>query len=237
MNRKKTYLLGDRMKDYEKSERVIFDTSRPIILRLDGKAFHTYTKNFTKPFDSKLSFAMQETMKYLCENIADCRIGYTQSDEITLVLTSNIHDDYSPWYGNQLQKILSVATSLCTYKFNQLMNQYTEVPALFDCRIFTVPNYIEAANCIYWRQTDGRRNSIQMLAQSLYPHRELQGLSVEELDSKMKDEKNVLWSSYPNYNKWGSICKKTDEGWTIDGNTPIVKDDWEYIYSELRVTV
>lgn len=226
--------LGDRMKAYEHKTKYFMTPKKPVILRLDGKAFHTYTKDMVRPYDKRLAFAMHETTKFLCEKIGDCRFAYTQSDEITLVLTNDKSIDYSPWFNNQIQKIVSIASSLCTFKFNDIMYKQTGKIALFDCRAFTVPDYIEAANCVFWRQLDAKRNSIQMLAQSLYSHNELQGLSCYSLESKIAIEYNINWQNLDTWKKWGVACRKQSSGWVLDYNIPLFKENWAYLYDVLK---
>lgn len=115
-----------RMKKYEFVSRNYLTTRTPVILRIDGKAFHTFTRGFQKPFDDVLSKTMQETMKYLCENIQGCVLGYTQSDEITLVLVDYKNIDTSPWFDYNIQKCSSIAASMATMAFNKFFNQNIE---------------------------------------------------------------------------------------------------------------
>ena len=110
--------LGVRMKSYEAESRSYLERHKPVIIRIDGKAFHTFTKGFVKPFDDVLIKAMQATMKYLCENIQGCVFGYTQSDEITLVLTDYANENTDAWFGYNIQKMASVAASMATMAFN-----------------------------------------------------------------------------------------------------------------------
>ena len=116
--------LGDRMKRYENISRNYLTRRIPVIIRLDGKAFHTFTKGMRKPFDRVLMAAMQDTMKYLCENIQGCVFGYTQSDEITLVLTDYKTLTTDAWFGYNIQKVVSVAASMATMAFNKFFENY-----------------------------------------------------------------------------------------------------------------
>lgn len=116
---KKNDALGDRMKAYESVPRNFLTRRVPVIIRLDGKAFHTFTKGMKKPFDEVLMEAMQGTMKYLCENIQGCVFGYTQSDEITLVLTDYATIKTDAWFGYNVQKMTSIAASMATLAFNR----------------------------------------------------------------------------------------------------------------------
>lgn len=223
--------LGKRMKDYEKVTTQHLIKRLPVIIRIDGNAFHTYTKGMVKPFDEDLAHAMKQTMIYLCEKVPDCRLGYTQSDEITLVLTNDISLEYDAWFNNKLPKLISLTASRATFKFNELMFEKTGKPAFFDSRAFNVPNPMEVANNLHWRQADAERNSVSSLAQSLYSQKELNGISSQDLKVKMLNEKGVDWDLLDTYKKRGICCRKTEDGWGIDENTPKFKDNWEYILS------
>ena len=114
--------LGDRMKNnYENITRYYLTRRMPVIIRLDGRSFHTFTRGFKKPFDDILVKTMQDTMKYLCENIQGCVLGYTQSDEISLVLTDYAEITTEAWFGNNLQKMCSVSASMATVAFNKYL--------------------------------------------------------------------------------------------------------------------
>ena len=115
--------LGDRMKTYENVTRTYLTRRTPVIIRIDGKAFHSFTRGFEKPFDNVLVKAMQQTMKYLCENIEGCVLGYTQSDEITLVLCDYKKLTSQAWFDNNIQKICSVSASMATMAFNLAFRQ------------------------------------------------------------------------------------------------------------------
>ena len=154
--------LGDRMKQYELVSKSRLVHRMPVIIRLDGCHFHTFTKGFIKPFDEVLMCSMIRTMKFLCQNIQGCVFGYTQSDEISLVLVDYKKLNSSAWYDNEVQKMCSVAASLCTLKFNEVFreevhnhvsqyfadkkegllaayNKALKAGAVFDCRVFNVP--------------------------------------------------------------------------------------------------
>lgn len=236
--------LGDRMKGYESIAKVYLMRRTPVIIRLDGKAFHTFTRGFDKPFDEDFMAAMQQTMKFLCENIQGCVIGYTQSDEITLVLCDYQKLDTDCWFGYCIQKMVSVAASMATFAFTKGLSHYAcesfdmkkfEIVsrkllkgAFFDARCFNVP-IEEVNNCLLWRQQDATRNSIQALAQSLYSQNELHGINTKQLQDKMFSEKGVNWNDLPVYKKRGSCCVKKDEGWEIDLNIPIFSQDTDYV--------
>jgi len=128
--------LGDRMKGYENISRNYLTRRMPVIIRIDGKAFHSFTRGFKKPFDDILVKSMQDTMKYLCENIQGCVLGYTQSDEITLVLVDYQDRDSCAWFDNNIQKMASVSASMATMAFNNaFIDNFSKeyVKYLTDC--------------------------------------------------------------------------------------------------------
>ena len=245
--------LGDRMKRYEAVSKTTLVQRMPVILRLDGCHFHTFTKGFVKPFDEVMMKSMQDTMKYLCENIQGCVFGYTQSDEITLVLVDYKKLNSSQWFDNEVQKMCSVAASMAgmffirCFAYNALMaevddEQYKKYEnaiargAYFDCRAFNVPKE-DVCNNIFWRQQDATRNSIQSLAQANFSHKALHGLSCNMLQDKLMVEKGINWNDLDTVKKRGSACIKnyyTENGkmrskWVIDYSMPILSQDRNYV--------
>lgn len=235
--------LGNRMKhNYEEVSKTRLIRRVPVIIRLDGKAFHTFTKGLDKPFDAVFNKTMQDTMKYLCENIQGCVLGYTQSDEITLVLIDYQTLQTDAWYDYEVQKMCSVSASMATLAFNKAFKDNTALLisdienfgepylakfdlATFDSRVFNVPKE-EVTNCILWRQLDAERNSINALAQSLFSHKSLQGLGRKETIAKMEAEKGVIWGNLPTMYKRGSCCIK---------KTEVTKEWVEHIGGDLGV--
>ena len=244
--------LGDRMKDYyESRSKTRLIRRMPVIIRLDGKAFHTFTKGFEKPFDMVMVRAMQETMKYLCENIQGCVLGYTQSDEITLVLIDYQNLNSDAWFDYEVQKLCSVSASMATFAFNRNFarlaalepekktkqtNAYTEVAskgAFFDARCFNIPKE-EVTNCLLWRQQDATRNSIHMTGRAYFSHKQIEGLNSNDIQNLLLQEKGINWNDLPTTLKRGSCCIKkyrqtmnqTFRGyWCIDDEIPIFKDE------------
>ena len=254
--------LGERMKEYEKVSRGYLMKRIPVVIRLDGCHFHTFTKGLDKPYDKILMKIMQETMKALCEDIQGCVLGYTQSDEITLVLIDYQNLNTSAWYDNQIQKMCSVAASLATLAFNKCWSKEVDKfyedylftdnkdvsdyrrwqlldkkcnKATFDARVFNLsPD--EVVNNLIWRQQDATRNSINLLGQSLYSHKELQGISANQLQNKMLIEKDVNWNNELTSFKRGSCCRKNENGkWYIDTEIPIFTEDRQYIANLLII--
>lgn len=243
--------LGDRMKGYENITRNHLISRMPVILRLDGRAFHTFTKGFDKPYDRIFSKAMEWTMRCLCENIQGCVLGYTQSDEITLVLVDYQELNTSSWFGNNIQKMVSVAASIATWKFMETMSSlkfsstewnpevYDKAlnkGAFFDCRAFNVPKE-EVTNCLLFRQNDAIRNSIQALGQAHFSHKELHKKSTEDIITMVKERTGILWNNLPVEQQRGMCCIKDEEGhWVIDHNIPIFKGEGrDYIEKLINV--
>jgi len=255
--------LGNRMKDnYESVSNVRLIRRMPVVIRLDGCAFHTFTKHFKKPFDPLFSKAMQETMLYLCKNIQGCVLGYTQSDEITLVLVDYQNLQSDAWFDYRLQKIVSVSASMATLKFNEVFNQlyldkvaeltnsveseeldqlfvYDKARrkgAYFDARAFNIPKE-EVANCLFWRQLDAERNSILSLAQTFFTSKQMHGISCHDLVVKLEEEKGVIWGNLPTIQKRGSCAHRVGEEnklWLIDAEIPRFKDEGRlYIEQEI----
>lgn len=220
--------LGDRMKNnYENISRYYLTRRMPVIIRIDGKSFHTFTRGFKKPFDDILVKTMQETMKYLCENIQGCVLGYTQSDEISLVLVDYAELTTDAWFGNNLQKMCSVSASMATMAFNKFF--YGNMPAdeensgtyhkalkkgaMFDSRVFTIPKE-EVCNALIWRQQDATRNSIQSVGQANFSQKELHGKSCNNIQDMLMIQKGINWNDYATTLKRGSCCIKVDDGLT-----------------------
>lgn len=259
--------LGRRMKEYyEQIPKTKLMRRTPVIIRIDGKAFHSFTKGFKRPFDNVLIESMQETMKYLCENIQGCVLGYHQSDEISLVLVDYHKLTSNAWFDYEVQKICSIAASMATVAFNKIFEQncieYSQVVpntelgrkvmdvyskasekgAMFDARCFNIPKE-EVTNYIYWRQLDATRNSIQMVGQANFSHKELHGKSCNQIQDMLMIQKEINWNDFPIYQKRGSCCVKesystvdlstytgsvdaiTRTRWIIDKDIPIFKGE------------
>lgn len=282
--------LGNRMKNYEAVSKTVLMKRMPVAIRLDGKAFHTFTKGFQKPFDRVLMASMQETMKYLCENIQNAKFGYSQSDEITLILIDYQTFETSAWFDYEVQKMCSISASMATMAFNkffaknvenlrsEVVQEYEidgktewvksmlpylkvyeaaiEKGAMFDARCFNIPKE-EVANLIYWRQLDAMRNSVQMVGQANFSHKELQDKSCNDIKDMLWKEKGIDWNSFPTDCRRGSACIKTPpkekvvevltvaekplravincSSWFVDKHMPILKEDWNYINKYIYV--
>ena len=248
--------LGTCMKEfYEDRTRIKLPRRSYVIIRIDGKAFHTYTKGLERPFDQDLIDDMNATTAFLCKNIQGAKFGYVQSDEISLVLTD--FDDLSThaWFDNNLQKIVSVAASMATSEFNRLRTkryfqhelffkhnagsdeepnviikdpnflEYWPKQAQFDARAFTISSLAEVENYFIWRQQDAVRNSISSVAQSLYSPKELNGVKTNQMQD-MIFQKGINWNDYPARLKRGSVIRK----FRVEINEPTVsysRNKWQ----------
>jgi tRNA(His) 5'-end guanylyltransferase len=201
--------LGDRMKEqYENRTRFALPRRTYTIIRLDGKAFHTFTKGMERPFDKALMKTMDETTKYLCANIMGCVFGYTQSDEISLLLTDFATDRTESFFDGNIQKIASVSAGMASAKFTLEFGKI----AVFDSRVFTIADRVEVGNYFIWRQNDSTRNSIQMVAQSLYSHKELHGAGFSQLN-ELIFQKGKNFNDYHSHAKRGrAIVREITEG-------------------------
>lgn len=275
--------LGNRMKTfYEEIPKTRLMRRCPVVIRIDGKAFHTFTRGFKRPFDDVLIKTMQETAKYLCENIQGCQLAYTQSDEISLLLIDYHRFETSAWFDYEIQKMCSISASMATMAFNRIFNEsvreyrynngenfdlstkegeksyyllqiYQEAmdkDAMFDARVFNIPRE-EVTNYFYWRQLDASRNSVQMVGQANFSHKELQYKSCNDIQDMLMTQKGINWNDFPTYQKRGSYVvrnkivlesndvtekcmlrdpKQGENNWIIDKDIPIFKGDGrEYI--------
>lgn len=234
--------LGDRMKAYENISRTYLTRRIPVIIRLDGKAFHTFTRGLEKPFDKILMSVMQQTMKRLCEEVQGCVFGYTQSDEITLVLTDYAMIQTDAWFGYNIQKMASVAASIATVEFNRILaeelsgaiDEYNEewhsppgrweylmqyeeklFKATFDARCFSIPKE-EVCNCLIWRQQDATRNSIESVGQAHFSHTQLHGKSCNMIQEMLWSEHNINWNDFPTDCKRGAACYRVERTVKMD---------------------
>lgn len=243
------HTLGDRMKAYEKVEIKNLEPKTPAIIRLDGRAFHTYTKGFNKPYDEVIGEAMKYTTQKLCEEVQNVRIAYSQSDEITLFMADYGGKNTQQWFSGDLQKIVSLSASIATYYFNEYMEKNHWIkfpekkkPATFDARAFNMPRH-EVVNNFIWRQQDGIRNSIASLAQTHFSDKELLRKSTAQMLT-MLQEKGIDWDKQESYKKRGFCVTKEyyvldpiAEGlepskrskWVIDNEIPIFSEDRSFI--------
>lgn len=207
--------LGTRIKRYEATSQSKLTPRTPVILRVDGKAFHTWTKRVdcVRPYDITLIESMIEAARWTANELFGFKLGYVQSDEATFLITDYDALDTPGWFDYNVNKLVSVTASLFTARFNQVYYSLRSVSdnprifgpydlAHFDCRAFNVPEN-DVANVFLWRQQDWVRNSVQMLAQSQFFHKELHGKKQADLH-EMLHEKGISWADQPNVIKNGT---------------------------------
>lgn len=203
--------FGDRMKDFEQSEagRRLMPLL-PIMVRLDGKGFSSFTRGLARPYDEGLSKLMIEVTKFLVDQ-SNARVGYTQSDEISLVLYSDSYDSQI-FFDGKIQKLTSVLASMATAKFNELLPEYVPAKkgkiAFFDCRVWSVPSLVEASNTILWRELDASKNSVQMLARCHFSHKALEGKN-KTSQLLMLEGIGINWGNYPSFFKRGTFIQRS----------------------------
>ena len=205
-------VIGDRMKSYYESRTKYFLPRRAYtIIRVDGKAFHTYTKGLKEPFDDDLIEDMDKTACNLCKGIQGAKFAFVQSDEISILLTDFDQLTTDAWFDNNVQKMASVSASIATAAFNRFRIErgITSKFAEFDSRVFQIPSKIEVENYCIWRQQDTVRNSISCVAQSLYSHKELHGKNTNELQ-EMIFQKGINWNDYAPKFKRGRLIVKEE---------------------------
>jgi len=198
--------LGDRMKGYERVTQAVLPRRTYTILRLDGRAFHAVTSRCERPFDVGFANYMNYIAKGLCHEVQGSVFAYVQSDEISILMQDFESIDTQPWFGGNIQKIVSVAASFA----GSMIYDCRFPGAHFDARVFTIPDQVEVANYFIWRQRDATRNSILMAAQKALGHRACQGLNTKQLQEKMWQEKQINWNDYPQQFKQGRRIFKVD---------------------------
>ena len=283
--------LANRMKDYEKRNRYYLQRRLPGVIRLDMRAGHTFTRGFQRPFDEVFMKTMQQTAKYLCENIQNVKLSYQQSDEISLVLVDYEKLNTDSWFDYRVDKLCSIAASMATLAFNKYFavnydewgeenlpdwdlggtcdqveasllklecaySKALKMGAMFDARVFNIPRE-EVTNYFYWRQLDASRNSIQMVGQANFSHKELQYKSCNDIQDMLMIQKGINWNDFPTYQKRGSCVvrnrivlesngvtekcmlrdpKQGENNWIIDKDIPIFKGEVrEYIEQLINV--
>jgi tRNA(His) 5'-end guanylyltransferase len=265
----KTKSIGDRMKAYEACYDIRVPARTYVMIRLDGKGFSKYTKMFEKPFDRTLSHVMDFATIELCKYM-NPKFAYTQSDEISLMFTDLENIDSELIFDGKVQKLCSISASKITQAFNKKMLQILtfkmeesvlidkirtgdlpEIDAVFDARVYIIPDFREVSNYFIWRQQDCTRNSISMAASANFSHKLLEGKSSSEKQEMLFQEKNINWNDYETKFKRGSIIKKfpiqveikenpkgeigvggyaTRNKWLPDARTPVFTQDKQYLY-------
>lgn len=228
--------LANRMKEfYETIPKTRLMRRCPVVVRLDMRAGHTFCRGFERPFDELFIKSMQETAKYMCENVQGCVLSYQQSDEISLILVDYKKLNSSAFFDYEVQKVCSITASMATMAFNKyfeeevrynsdifyepwnhdekekkLFSSYfksIKKGAMFDSRCFNIPKE-EVTNYIYWRQLDASRNSVQMVGQANFSDKELHKKTTNQIQDMLMTQKGINWNDFPTYQKRGSCCIK-----------------------------
>jgi tRNA(His) 5'-end guanylyltransferase len=200
--------LGDRMKRYEAVQRAVLPRRTYTLLRVDGRAFHTYLRGCQKPFDTAFMTDMDAVAEALCAEITGSVFAYTQSDEISILITDFASEHTEPWFGGVIAKQLSISAALAT----AVLNERRPGRALFDARVFTIADPVEVANYFLWRQRDAVRNSISMAAQAHFSHKRLHGVNSGGMQELLFTEAGVNWNDYPDGCKRGRVTvRRTGE--------------------------
>lgn len=202
--------MGDRMKSYELCTSQVLMSGSPKIIRLDGKAFHTWTKKAgcRKPFDKRLMDCMAIAAKAVMKEIGGiARFAYLQSDECTIVINDRLDFNTQPWFSNKVEKIVSVAAAIYSVHFTLAWQELTGdlIPAAFDARVFQVPSLAEMHNAVLWRQFDASKNSVSSYAQSMFSHSQLQGKKSAQMQDMMFNEHGFNWNDAPTWSKRGIL--------------------------------
>ncbi len=254
--------LGDRMKSFESVSSTRLVPKMPVMMRLDGKAFHTLTRGFDKPLDMRFVRCMWATAKAVCDQVQGCRFAYTFSDEITLLLVDYDSRDQQGWFDYQVQKMCSVAASAATLAFAQAYQREWTDPldgewayALFDARVWNLPAH-EITNSLIWRQQDCIRSSISGLAQAHYSANALHGKDGRVMREMLR-AKGVDWECSSAVQKYGACVVReqyeversatmgppghgvlegtvTRSRWAVDESIPMFTADREYIEKHVR---
>jgi len=226
--------LGTRMKGYESVSKSKLLRRMPVIIRLDGKAFHTWTRQLrdvdksleAEPYGNMMHELMHYTVIYLMNNIQNAVFAYSQSDEISILLNDWKKLNTDQWFDGGIQKIASVSASMATAAFNANTNLST---ALFDARVFNIPKE-EVVNYFVWRQQDATRNSIQMLGQFYFSHKQLHGKNVSQIQDMLMESYQQNWNDIDTRKKRGFCITKNG----YDKEIPIFTKNREFIEQYLE---
>lgn len=205
--------LGDRMKAYEHVNRYMLPRRTYSLVRVDGRGFSRFLKDAQRPFDDHVIESMNQVAQALCKEMSGAVFAFTQSDECSVLLTDFGSTGTQPWFDGVIQKIVSIAASTATIAFNEAYGRpHGGKRAMFDARVFTIPDPVEVANCFLWRQRDCVRNSISMAAQAHFSHKRLHGVNTDQMQELLWSEKGVNWNDYPAGAKRGRVTvRRTGE--------------------------
>lgn len=203
--------LGDRMKEYERAGAgAKMMPLLPVMVRIDGRSFSSFTRGLKRPYDDRLSQMMIDTTEFLVQE-TNAVIGYCQSDEISLVLYSD-RPNTQLYFDGKHSKLTSQLAALASVFFFRLTQErlppdYAAKLPTFDCRVWNVPTKEEAVNCLLWREQDATKNSVSMAARAHYSHKQLENKHGGEMQ-EMLFQKGVNWNDYPAFFKRGTYVQR-----------------------------
>jgi tRNA(His) 5'-end guanylyltransferase len=212
--------LGDRIKSkYEDVFRNSIPQRTFAVIRIDGKAFHTFTKTLEKPHSAELSEAMDHAAQVLCKEMMGCKLAYGQSDEYSFLLTDFEKEESEMWFNGNIQKIVSVSSSIFTAAFNDHWEKVRPMSfkprlAMFDARVFVIPSRNDVFQYFLWRQKDASRNSLTMLASCHFSHKQLHG---QDRDAKheLLQSVGVKWTDWPTSFRHGRVVRRVSQQRTV----------------------
>ncbi|MBY0508308.1 MAG: hypothetical protein K2X03_30630 [Bryobacteraceae bacterium] len=216
--------LGDKIKtNFEDALRLRLPRRTHLVLRIDGRRFHTFTKQLARPYDFGLAAALDTAAMALAAEMSGCRLGFGQSDEYSFLLTDFGSEHEKMWFDGNVQKIVSVAASIFTAHFTRAF-----ALATFDARVMVIPRRADVADYFIWRQTDASTNSLNMLASAHYAHEELAGKSAAEKHDLLH-AKGLNWAKQETSFKRGRIIRPASGGWEVDPEPPVFTRDRGYL--------
>jgi tRNA(His) 5'-end guanylyltransferase len=225
--------LGRRMKrDYEDALRLRLPRRTYVVIRIDGRGFHKFTSDLPRPYSRELAGALDAAAIQLSMEMIGCRFGYGQSDEYSFLLTDFERDDAALWFDGNVQKMVSVSSSVFTGAFNaafQKMPGNCDRIGAFDARVMVIPRRSEVVNYFLWRQLDASANSLNMLASAHFPHDELVGKTTAE-KHEMLHSKEINWAKEPpDFKRGRAVRPRGGGGWEVDLEIPIFNRHPDYL--------
>lgn len=207
--------LGDRMKAYENVHRRVIRSNSCTVVRVDGRAFHSYLRGCKRPFDEEFVAHMNEVAQELCIHTQTALLAYVQSDEVSLLLTDYETPQKQPAYGGVEAKLISLSASIATATLNRLRPDGRA--ASFDARVFTLPNVIETVNYLMWRQWDAKRNAVSMIGRAYFSHKELYGKSGNDIQEMLFQQHGVNIMDFDQGLRFGRVVVRQPS----DGERPV----------------
>jgi tRNA(His) 5'-end guanylyltransferase len=226
--------LGRRIKEfYEDALRVYLPRRSYVVIRIDGRGFHRFTKRLERPYSQALAACLDAAALALAEEMMGCRFGYGQSDEYSFLLTDWESEQSRMWFDGNVQKIVSVSASVFTAVFNREFfrtQSSSRAPAFaaFDARVLAIPRREECEKYFLWRQLDASANSLNMLASAHYSHEELLGKTVSDKHDLLH-ARGVNWNDEPAEFKRGRVVRPGEGTWRVDREPPIFTKDRAYL--------